>query len=188
MVKTLAKWLVLVLALDLFVGGCPTSFAQNDDPRSLIQQFDKMYQSGEYQEAIPIAEKILAIAKRVLGPEHPGTAGSLCNLANLYYQMGDYAKAEPLYQQALQIQKKVLGNKIQLTVRADDNALNLGPQGSLDWGPQLGVEAFQDFRKPFWIGSITHYALIPINRGVHILRGCLKSHSCPSKAVEQKAG
>ena len=47
-----------------------------------------------------------------LGPEHPDTAPSLNNLAELYPAMGEYAKAEPLFQEALRIRQKVLGQNI----------------------------------------------------------------------------
>src|SRR5260221_3812482 len=108
MVHTPAKWLVLLAGLGFFIGECRRSFARNDDPGLLNQQVVKLYQEGKYQEAIPIAKKLLAIERRVLGREHPGTATSLNNLAGLYEHMGDYAKAEPLSQQALQIRTKVL--------------------------------------------------------------------------------
>ncbi len=45
----------------------------------------------------------------MLGQEHPDTATSLNNLAELYKAMGDYAKAEPLYRRALAIREKALG-------------------------------------------------------------------------------
>ena len=42
-------------------------------------------------------ERALAIHEKALGAEHPDTAASLNNLANLYYATGPYAEAEPLY-------------------------------------------------------------------------------------------
>jgi hypothetical protein len=45
----------------------------------------------------------------VLGPEHPGTAISLDNLALLLSDQGDLAGARPLYERALAIREKVLG-------------------------------------------------------------------------------
>ena len=83
--RVAAKGLVLPLALGLSFGACPRSFARNDDPELLKQQFLKFYQHGE---AIPIAEKLLAIRKRMLGAEHPNTAVSLIDLALLYQMMG----------------------------------------------------------------------------------------------------
>ena len=64
---------------------------------------------GEYAKAEPLYQEALRIRQKVLGPEHPDTAGSLNNLASLYQHMGEYAKAEPLYQEALRIRQKVLG-------------------------------------------------------------------------------
>jgi tetratricopeptide (TPR) repeat protein len=102
-----AKGLVLLLGLSLFF--VQRSFARSDDSGLLHQQVNKLYEEGKYQEAIPLAKKLLAIEKRVFGLDHPNTAASLDNLARLYEATGDYTRAEPLYQQALQILKKVLG-------------------------------------------------------------------------------
>src|SRR6516162_5820779 len=107
--RTATKGLLLLLALVLFLGACPRAFPRNDDPDLLNQQVLQLYQEGKYQQAIPIAEKLLAIKKRTRGPEDPDTAQSLNNLAELYRVMGAYEKAEPLYQQALQIYRKALG-------------------------------------------------------------------------------
>jgi tetratricopeptide (TPR) repeat protein len=109
MVQMPAKWLVLLVGLGFLIGECSRAFAQNDDPGVLAQQIARLYQEGKYREAIPIAERLLSINKRVLGPEHPDTATSLNNLAGLYDEMGYYAKAESLFQQALHIWKKIGG-------------------------------------------------------------------------------
>jgi tetratricopeptide (TPR) repeat protein len=87
----------------------PAPFAKGDDPNALNQEVNQLIEQGKYQEAIPIAERAVELAKRVRGLEHPDTALSLNNLAELYQAMGEYAKAEPLYQEALRICQKVLG-------------------------------------------------------------------------------
>ena len=51
---------------------------------------------GDYAKAEPLYKEALEIRQKVLGREHPDTATSLNNLAELYEAMGDYAKAEPL--------------------------------------------------------------------------------------------
>jgi tetratricopeptide (TPR) repeat protein len=43
--------------------------------------------------------------------EHPSTATSYNNLANLYQSMGAYEKAEPFYLKALKISEKILGEE-----------------------------------------------------------------------------
>jgi len=105
----LSTRLVLILVVDFFIGGCLTSFGQTDDPALLNQQAIKLYKEGKYREAIPIAEKVLAIDEKLLGPENPSTVIAIANLALLENCLGDYAKAEPFYQQVLQIKEKLLG-------------------------------------------------------------------------------
>jgi tetratricopeptide (TPR) repeat protein len=111
LLQTATKGLVLLLALGLFFGEGPTSFARDNDPDVLNRQVLKLYQQGKYQEAIPLAKRLLAMEKGTLGPNHPDTATSLNNLALLYDAQGRYAEAEPLFQQALAIREKALGPK-----------------------------------------------------------------------------
>lgn len=80
-----------------------------DDPERLNQEIVRLYQAGRYAEAVPMAEKLVRLNEKALGPEHPNTATNLNNLAELYFSMGDYARAEPLYQRALKIREKALG-------------------------------------------------------------------------------
>src|SRR6516225_5076164 len=61
--RTATKGLVLLLAFGLFLGACPRAFARHDDLGLLNEQVLKLYQEGKYQEAIPIAEKLLAITR-----------------------------------------------------------------------------------------------------------------------------
>jgi tetratricopeptide (TPR) repeat protein len=56
--------------------------------KALYQQMVKLVEEGKYQEAIPLAEKAVKIARRLRGPEHPDTATNLNNLAELYLAMG----------------------------------------------------------------------------------------------------
>jgi hypothetical protein len=52
---------------------------------------------------------LLAIREEALGPDHPDTAASLNNLANLLKAHGDLAGARPLYERALAIRETALG-------------------------------------------------------------------------------
>src|SRR5260370_26983327 len=109
MARPLAKSLFVLSALGLWILACRASQSDDEEFKSLNQQVQTLFEQGKYQEAMPLAEKAVELAKRVYGPEHPGTAESLNNLALLYESMGEYAKAEPLYQEALRIFPKVLG-------------------------------------------------------------------------------
>ena len=66
---------------------------------------------GRYKEAEPLYQRALEIYERVLGSDHPDTATTLSNLADLYDCQGRYEKAESLYQRALEILIKVLGKE-----------------------------------------------------------------------------
>jgi len=101
---------LLVLLCVLAVTFGLTSKAQDtSEADSLNKQVIDLYRAGKYQEAIPIAREFLEISEKINGPDHPDTATSLNNLAQLYQSMSDYAKAEPLFQRALAIREKALG-------------------------------------------------------------------------------
>jgi tetratricopeptide (TPR) repeat protein/CHAT domain-containing protein len=64
---------------------------------------------GDYKSAIPHREKILAIYRKALGEDHPHTATSYNNLADILHEQGRYAEAGPLYEKALAIDRRALG-------------------------------------------------------------------------------
>jgi tetratricopeptide (TPR) repeat protein len=100
--RPLGKSLFVLLALSLWNLAGSTSLAEDDDPNGVKQ----LIEQGRYQEAIPIAERAVEVAKRVRGPEHPETAEALSNLGLVFEKIGDDAKAEPLYKEALRILEK----------------------------------------------------------------------------------
>jgi CHAT domain-containing protein len=75
----------------------------------LLREAIALRKEGNYQRALPLYERSLAICEKVLGPQHPEMAIGLGNLAGLYKDMGDHAKALPLYERSLAICEKVLG-------------------------------------------------------------------------------
>src|ERR671929_85641 len=65
----------------------PTSApAQSGALLDAYREGEALYAAGRYAEAEPPWREALARAERELGPEHPGTAGLLGNLAALYRQ------------------------------------------------------------------------------------------------------
>jgi tetratricopeptide (TPR) repeat protein len=71
-----------------------------------------LYKSiGRYAEAEPLCLRSLAICEEQLGINHPFTAMSLNNLAELYvyYAIDKYNDAESLFLRALQIAENILG-------------------------------------------------------------------------------
>ncbi|MFM7528002.1 MAG: CHAT domain-containing protein [Nodosilinea sp.] len=90
--------------------GQATTETRLEQANQLNQQVIELYQAGRYSEAVPLAERALAIREQALGPDHPDTATSLNNLAFLYKSQGRYSQAEPLYQRALAIREQALGS------------------------------------------------------------------------------
>ncbi|MHC5727353.1 MAG: CHAT domain-containing protein, partial [Nostoc sp.] len=79
--------------------------AQLAEAERLEQQTDKLYNEGKYSEAIPLAERALAIRKQILGEEHPDVATSLNNLAFLYWGQGDINQALEFFTQGLKVEE-----------------------------------------------------------------------------------
>jgi tetratricopeptide (TPR) repeat protein len=69
----------------------------------------ELFNAGRYADAIPLAQRELAIYEKVLGPNHPDVLTSLNTLAFFYEKQGRYADGEPLYQRAVAIREKEFG-------------------------------------------------------------------------------
>ena len=69
----------------------------------------KLWQAGNYDQALPLAQQAVEKSEKLSGPESALLAGSLTDLAWIYYRKGNYAKAEPLYVRALAIRERTLG-------------------------------------------------------------------------------
>lgn len=122
-IESLLRPVLLPLANDLFdAGRFAEVLAVVDRLRSLVTNSEDSAEKAEIlnlhantlaslglDEAEPLYQRVLAICENVLGPEHPDTASSLNNLAELYRNQGRYAQAEPLFQRALAIREQVLG-------------------------------------------------------------------------------
>jgi CHAT domain-containing protein/Flp pilus assembly protein TadD len=85
--------------------------AELEELKRLNQQVEQLYKEGKYSQAIPLAERALAIREKTLGKEHPLVAESLNDLAQLYLVQGSYEKAEPLLVRSLAIREKALGKE-----------------------------------------------------------------------------
>lgn len=92
-----------------------------EEARQLDSRATGLYGEGKYDEAVPLAERALALREKALGPEHPLVASALNNLASLHDAKGDYAKAEPLYLRAAAIWEKALGPDHPELARAFNN-------------------------------------------------------------------
>ena len=100
----LAMIVVTALVCGMALEG--TSHAQTaDDAAALHAEAERLYQAGKYPEATEIAQRLLAIREKSLGPDHPLVGIPLYLLAELYLRQGRYAEAEPLFKRALRSEK-----------------------------------------------------------------------------------
>jgi tetratricopeptide (TPR) repeat protein len=96
MPRLLGKSPFLLLAFSLWILACPASQSDEDEFNLLNQQVQTLFKQGRYQEAIPLAEKAVELARRVRDAEHSGTVASLNNLASLYSPIAQYNTARLL--------------------------------------------------------------------------------------------
>ena len=83
------------------------AFSDNlDDAKQAVDQAVALFQQGQYQQALPLAEKARTILEKEFGPNHEATASALTLLAHIHDALGDYPKAEPLYQKTLDIYRR----------------------------------------------------------------------------------
>jgi CHAT domain-containing protein len=79
------------------------------EAKKLTTEAVGLRRSGNYDEALSLAEKSLAIYERELPAEDLDVAESLYNLAFILANKGEYKRAEPLFQRAVTIAEKKLG-------------------------------------------------------------------------------
>src|SRR5208283_5792537 len=85
------------------------SLAQTNEADALNKKIIELSKAQQYEQAIPLAQQVLAIRQKELGLDHPDVATALSTLAKLYDQQGRRADAEPFYKQALAINEKARG-------------------------------------------------------------------------------
>lgn len=66
----------------------------------------QLYAEGKYKEALPHAQRVLALREQFLKDDDPSVGGALHNLAMLYIALGDAKKAEPLCERILARREK----------------------------------------------------------------------------------
>jgi tetratricopeptide (TPR) repeat protein len=64
---------------------------------------------GQYRQARPIAERVLAISEAALGPDHPTVAVNHGNLGDVRKDLGDLVGARAEYERALEIGEAAYG-------------------------------------------------------------------------------
>ena len=83
------------------------------------------HKHGNETEAFAHFQRALAIAEKVLKPDHPDMITILPPLAQLYRDQGQYTEALPLYQRILTIQETILGTEHPTTTKTRENITDL---------------------------------------------------------------
>ncbi len=76
------------------------------DADRLNAQVLKLYREGKYEEALPVAKRVIELREKALGGEDLRVAFALANLGNIYARKGEPKEAEPLFKRALAMAEK----------------------------------------------------------------------------------
>ncbi|MBI4749668.1 MAG: tetratricopeptide repeat protein [Acidobacteria bacterium] len=88
-------------------------------------QVQELFHQRKYDQAITLAQQVLELAEKALGPDHSDVGDCLNNLAALYWGRGNYDKAEPLFIRALAITEQNFGPEHPDTVVGVNNLAQL---------------------------------------------------------------
>jgi tetratricopeptide (TPR) repeat protein len=111
MVELVSRTVAVIGLLTLATINWPseTRAQGTDELASLRTQVSQLHSQGKYAEAIPIAERYVALARRKHGDNHNEYATAIAWLAYVYKAQGRYADAEPLFKRSLAISEKAFG-------------------------------------------------------------------------------
>ena len=76
----------------------------------LDKEVPQLHDAGRYVEALSVAERYIASARKEHGEDHPAFATALSSLIRIYVEQGKSSEAEPLAPRALAIREKRLGS------------------------------------------------------------------------------
>ena len=83
----------------------------SNEPK-LIESLGTVYEKfAQYDKALELFDKSLAIRLKTLGPEHPDVAASYSTIGIILYYKGEYDKALELFDKSLAIYLKTLGTE-----------------------------------------------------------------------------
>lgn len=97
---------MLALFVALAVGGIGPAAARDAMAEAYNADVQDLYKAGKYEEALPIAQKVLEIYEDTSGRDSDDVASALNNLAQLNQMARRYADVESLYKRALAITEK----------------------------------------------------------------------------------
>ena len=84
-----------------------TSSSALQEVKKLDAEVVRLFQQGKYEEALPIAQKVIQIKEKELGKDHIETAKALRNAGFIYYFLNNQKEAEKNFEGALEIFEKL---------------------------------------------------------------------------------
>jgi CHAT domain-containing protein/tetratricopeptide (TPR) repeat protein len=87
----------------------PEERRQVIEAERLRKRAQQLCGAGKWPEALPLAEKSVAIRERLLGKDSPGYAAGLSKLADVCAGLGQTERALALYRQVVEIRRHCLG-------------------------------------------------------------------------------
>lgn len=87
----------------------PVQSPASVESRELNSRAVKLYDEGNYDEALPLAKRALELSEKALGAEHQDLLPLLLNLGELYRVKKKWGDAEACFDRALKITEKTVG-------------------------------------------------------------------------------
>jgi len=84
----------------------PVKTSELAEAARLTSEVVRLHGEGKFAEALPLAERALAIREKSLGGEHPLVANALLNVATLLTAREKYQQAEDYYRRAAAVYEK----------------------------------------------------------------------------------
>lgn len=111
MVRIHRKNPIVFAALVLWAASATMPSAAPNDKEAIALQTRarELTRAEKYEDAIPLVQRALAIQEKLSGPDDPGVAFLLDDLAGLHEDQSRYTDAEPLHRRSLAIREEVLG-------------------------------------------------------------------------------
>ena len=98
------------------LAGCVTAWsaapagAVTDAERiSANQQFREAFDARKYEEALPLAQKVVTLTEEQYGKDARALVNPLTNLGTVHYRLKDFGSAEKEYQRSVEILEKTAG-------------------------------------------------------------------------------
>jgi len=96
----------------------PIAHAVTDEDRTLVyREFRTLFDARRYQEALPVAEKLIALTQQQYGDGTRALVNPLANLATTNFRLRNYPAAETSYLRSVEIMEATDGNTDRQLVR-----------------------------------------------------------------------